>query len=207
VSICLHEFAHAFVAYRSGDRDVEVRGYLTLNPFRYVNPLLSIVLPLVFIALGGIGLPGGAVYLHRHAFRSKLALSVAALVGPLTNLIFAAVLLYVARTHGSAEDPHLLFWSGVAFLGLLQVSAAALNLLPIPGLDGYAVLEPHLDPATARSFEKIKPFGLIAVFALLSVHQLNVWFFDVVYRIYDVSGAPESLAALGYDVFRFWKAL
>ena len=47
------------------------RGYLTLNPFKYAHPLLSIVLPLFFIVQGGIGLPGGAVYLHPHAFRSK----------------------------------------------------------------------------------------------------------------------------------------
>ena len=71
MSLCLHEFAHAYAAYRAGDRSVEAAGYLTLNPFKYAHPLLSIVLPLLFIVQGGIGLPGGAVYLHPHAFRSK----------------------------------------------------------------------------------------------------------------------------------------
>ena len=66
VTLCLHEFAHAYMAWRHGDHDVEVRGYLTLNPLKYSHPLLSIGLPVLFIALGGIGLPGGAVYLqHR----------------------------------------------------------------------------------------------------------------------------------------------
>ena len=64
VSLCLHEFAHAFTAWRFGDHDVAVRGYLTLNPLKYSNPLLSLGLPLLFIALGGIGLPGGAVYVR-----------------------------------------------------------------------------------------------------------------------------------------------
>src|SRR5512139_4306787 len=64
VSLCLHEFGHAFTAWRFGDHDVAVRGYLTLNPFKYSSPLLSIGLPLLFIALGGIGLPGGAVYVR-----------------------------------------------------------------------------------------------------------------------------------------------
>ncbi len=64
VSLCLHEFGHAFTAWRFGDHDVAVRGYLTLNPLKYSNPMLSIGLPLLFIALGGIGLPGGAVYLR-----------------------------------------------------------------------------------------------------------------------------------------------
>ena len=61
VTLCLHEFGHAFTAWRFGDHDVPVRGYLTLNPFKYSNPLLSIVLPVLIIAIGGIGLPGGAV--------------------------------------------------------------------------------------------------------------------------------------------------
>src|SRR5947208_4740913 len=43
VSVCLHEFAHAYTAYRAGDRSVEAAGYLTLNPFRYAHPVLSIV--------------------------------------------------------------------------------------------------------------------------------------------------------------------
>ncbi|MDT5250309.1 MAG: hypothetical protein QOJ28_2943, partial [Mycobacterium sp.] len=70
VSLCLHEFGHAYTAWRLGDRAVEVRGYLTLNPLKYSNPLLSLALPLVFIALGGIGLPGGAVYV-RTSFMTK----------------------------------------------------------------------------------------------------------------------------------------
>ena len=97
VSLCLHEFAHAYAAYRAGDRSVEAAGYLTLNPFKYAHPLLSIVLPLFFILIGGIGLPGGAVYLHPHLFRSKRAQALAAAVGPATNLVVAMVLLLLVR--------------------------------------------------------------------------------------------------------------
>jgi len=61
VSLCLHEFGHAFTAWRYGDRDVEVRGYLTLNPLKYSNPLLSLGFPVLFLALRGIGIPGAAV--------------------------------------------------------------------------------------------------------------------------------------------------
>ena len=64
VSLCVHEFAHAFTAWRFGDHGVAMRGYLTLNPLRYTHPVLSLVLPIVFIALGGIGVPGGAVYVR-----------------------------------------------------------------------------------------------------------------------------------------------
>ena len=81
VSLCLHEFAHAFTAWRFGDRDVEVRGYLTLNPLKYSHPLLSLGLPVLFIALGGIGLPGGAVYV-RTSFMTKRQKTLVSLAGP-----------------------------------------------------------------------------------------------------------------------------
>lgn len=203
VSLCLHEFSHAYAAYRAGDRSVEAAGYLTLNPLKYAHPFLSIVLPVLFIAQGGIGLPGGAVYLHKHAFRSKAMVSAAAAAGPASNIVFAVILLLLARGH--ADSSHVHFWSGVAFLGFLQISAAILNLLPVPGLDGYAIIEPYLDPHTTRGFEPVKPWGMLGVFVLLQVHQLNVWFFDLVERIYNATGAPQSLWALGYELFRFWR--
>jgi Zn-dependent protease len=203
VSICLHEFGHAYLAHRGGDRDVAAAGYLTLNPFRYANPLLSVVLPLVFIALGGIGLPGGAVYLHRHSMRSRAAQSLTAAAGPLVNVAFATVLLYFVQGHQSCA--HLTFWSALAFLAELQVMAAVLNLLPIPGLDGYAIIEPYLDPATARGFEKIKPWGMLGVFVLLQVQQVNTAFFTLINRIYSISGASEFFYAQGYALFKFWQ--
>src|SRR5215831_10351997 len=85
VSLALHEYAHALLAYRAGDHGVAARGYLTLNPLKYAHPILSIVLPLVFLLLGGFGLPGGAVWVDRHAARSKGVASMISLAGPLTN--------------------------------------------------------------------------------------------------------------------------
>jgi Zn-dependent protease len=212
VSVCLHEFAHAFIAYRAGDRSVESRGYLTLNPFKYAHPVLSILLPLVFILQGGIGLPGGAVYLHPHAFRSRASQSLAAAAGPLTNLVFAGVLLGVAKSHVDlgegigflSNGSHLQFWSGLAFLGFLQVTAAVLNLLPIPGLDGYAIIEPYLDPQTRQYGDKIKPWGLIGVIVLLQIQGLNDAFFRLVLSIYDLFGADRFGYEIGHQLFKFW---
>jgi Zn-dependent protease len=206
VTLCLHEFAHAYLAYRGGDRSVESAGYLTLNPLKYAHPLLSLALPLFFILQGGIGLPGGAVFLHQHAMRSRAARSMSAAAGPAVNAAFAIVLLWIASQQG-LDSPHRVFWAGVAFLGFLQVTAAVLNLLPIPGLDGYATIEPFLAPRTARSLEAVKPFGLLAVLVLLQVDQINVRFFDLVDRLYDASGASEFLWRNGYLLFRFWAQL
>lgn len=102
VSLCLHEFGHAFTAWRFGDRDVAVRGYLTLDPRRYAHPMLSLGLPMLFIALGGIGLPGGAVYLHTF-FMSPRRRTLVSLAGPAMNLVLAVLLLVVTRIW---YDPH-----------------------------------------------------------------------------------------------------
>src|SRR3569833_1722168 len=62
VSLCLHEFGHAYFAYQSSDRSEASKGYLTLNPLKYTDVALSFVLPVLFLLLGGIGLLGGAFF-------------------------------------------------------------------------------------------------------------------------------------------------
>lgn len=203
VTLCLHEFAHAFLAWRFGDRDVAARGYLTLDPLKYTHPVLSIVLPLVFIALGGIGLPGGAVYLHTDRFRSRLRRALVSLAGPAVNLVTAIVLLAAFRAWASSA--HAAFWLTIAFLAFLQLTAAVLNLLPIPGLDGYGAVESYLRPETRRSLEFVKQYGMLIVFALLTVPQLNVAFFDLIYRLYEVSGVSSDYPRSGDALVLFWR--
>ncbi|RVW01690.1 site-2 protease family protein [Rhodococcus spongiicola] len=203
VTLCLHEFAHAFVAWRAGDHDVVIRGYLTLDPRKYTQPLLSIGLPVLFLALGGIGLPGGAVYVRTGAMPPRVQTRVA-LAGPTVNAIAAVILLVVVRMFG-VDSEHQVFWYGLSFLAFLQVMATILNLLPVPGLDGYAALEPHLKPSTQASLGKIKPFGLLLLIALLFVPQINTVFFDTIYSIFGLSGVPEVYAAFGGYLMQFWR--
>ena len=203
VSLCLHEFGHAYMAWRYGDRDVAARGYLTLNPLKYSNPLLSLGLPLVFIALGGIGLPGGAVYVHT-SWMTPRRRTVVALAGAAVNATLAVILLTV--TSAFADASHAVFWSGVAFLGFLQVTAVVLNLLPIPGLDGYGALEPHLSPETQRALQPAKQWGFVILFILLIAPPLNQAFFSIVYRLFEVSGVNPGYVALGSNLTRFWSA-
>src|SRR5262245_57534097 len=72
VSLCLHEFGHALAAFVCGDRSVRDKGYLTLDPLHYTDLQFSIILPLVFLAMGGIRLPGGAVYVNVQAMSPLL---------------------------------------------------------------------------------------------------------------------------------------
>src|SRR3990172_4827518 len=96
-SLCLHEFSHALVAYLGGDTSVKDKGYLTFNPLKYTHPVYSIVLPLVFLVMGGIGLPGGAVYIETERLRSPRWRSAVSLAGPLANLVVAIVLGTILR--------------------------------------------------------------------------------------------------------------
>lgn len=195
VSLCLHEFGHAFTAWRFGDHDVAVRGYLTLDPRRYSHPMLSLGLPMLFIALGGIGLPGAAVYVHTW-FMTTARRTLVSLAGPTVNLALAMLLLAATRL---LFDPiHAVLWAGVAFLAFLQLTALVLNLLPIPGLDGYAALEPHLRPETQRALAPAKQFALVFLLVLFLAPTLNGWLFDL-------SGVSHRLAAAGSVLTRFWS--
>lgn len=200
VSLCLHEFGHAVTAWRFGDHDAAVRGYLTLDPRRYSHPALSLLLPMVVIALGGIGLPGAAVYL-RTWFMTPNRRTLVSLAGPAANLVLAVLLLTITRLF---YDPaHAVLWAGVAFLGFLQLTAVVLNVLPIPGLDGYDALEPHLSPETQRAVAPAKQWGLfILLFLLLPAGH---WFFGAVLWLFDFSGVPTWLVSAGNVLTRFWS--
>lgn len=203
VSLCLHEFGHAYTAWRFGDHDVEARGYLALNPLKYSHPLLSLGLPLLFIALGGIGLPGGAVYL-RTGFMTPRQRTTVNLAGPFANFVLAIALLGATRLF--FDHDHAVFWAGVAFLGFLQVTALVLNLLPIPGLDGYAALEPHLSPSTQRALEPVRQYGFMILIVLLIAPGLNRLFFSGVFWLFDLFGVGRGLVGFGSDLTRFWSA-
>ncbi|WP_412078152.1 site-2 protease family protein [Streptomyces xanthophaeus] len=204
VSLCLHEYAHARTALHGGDLTVGAKGYLTLNPLKYTHALLSIVLPVLFVILGGLGLPGGAVYIERDRIRGRWKHSLISAAGPLTNVAFAAVCTAPFWLDALEGVPGP-FRLALAFLALLQVSAAILNFLPVPGLDGYGVIEPWLSYGVRRQVEPLAPFGLIAVFALLWIPGVNSFFFDVVYGLLGSLGVTETEAYCGRELYSFWR--
>lgn len=204
VSLCLHEFGHAFFAWRSGDRSVATKGYLTLNPLKYTDMALSFLLPVLFLLLGGIGLPGGAVYIDRGAIRGRLRHSLISAAGPLANLAFAIVLGVVLTQLATSLD-HALFWSALAFLAFLQVTAAVLNLLPVPGLDGFGIIEPYLPRAWVAQANRVGGYAFIALMALLWVGPINRAFFSIIYHLTDLFGINSDLTTVGHALFQFWQ--
>jgi Zn-dependent protease len=204
VSLCLHEYAHALLAYRAGDVGVVQRGYLTLNPLKYTHPLLSIVLPLLALVLGGLGLPGGAVWVDRHYVRTRLEDSLISFAGPATNVLFTLALA-VPFWLGLNDGGHLNFWAAMAFLGFLQLTASMLNFLPIPGVDGGNLIEPWLNPTWRRGFDHVAPYGMILLIGLLWWPPFNKLFFEVVFFISDAIGMPPGLYYLGRELIKFWS--
>ncbi|MDH6449494.1 MULTISPECIES: site-2 protease family protein [unclassified Streptomyces] len=203
VSLCLHEYAHARTALHSGDITIGAKGYLTLNPLKYTHALLSIVLPVLFVIMGGIGLPGGAVFIERDRIRGRWRHSLISAAGPLTNVLFA-IACTAPFWLDALDGVPLEFRCALAFLALLQVSAAILNFLPVPGLDGYGVIEPWLSHGVKRQIEPFAPFGLLFVFALLWVPQVNSVFFDLVDAVLRGLGVSDFEASYGWSLYRFW---
>ena len=202
-SLCLHEFSHALVAYYAGDYTVREKGYLTFNPLKYTHPLFSIVLPLLFLVMGGIGLPGGAVYIERDRIHNRFLLSAVSLAGPLANLLVATVLGLILRFSPNL-NPSLL--PGLSFLLVLQVSAVLFNSIPLPPFDGYGVLEPFLDRVIRDQVDHFRDVSIWIIFLLFwFVPSVSNSFWGTVLRVSTTLGVDWSQVALGLQRFRFWQ--
>jgi Zn-dependent protease len=201
-SLCLHEFSHALVAYAGGDTTVREKGYLTFNPLKYTHPVYSLLLPLVFLVLGGIGLPGGAVYIETWRLRSRAWISAVSLAGPTSNLILAIVLGTVLSIAPVTSGG---IWPGLAFLAFLQVSALVLNLIPLPPFDGFGAIEPYLSENIRLGVAQTRGMLPWVVFFLLwYVPVINDGFWTLVLSLAHLVGVPLDLAQLGLRGFQFW---
>src|SRR5438093_8094027 len=87
MSLCIHEFGHALVAYLGGDPSVVGAGYLSLNPPRYTNLTMSLVLPVIFLLIGGVALPGAAVYINHSALRTRAWSAAVSIAGPVGTAV------------------------------------------------------------------------------------------------------------------------
>lgn len=200
-SLCLHEFGHALTAYRGGDREIRMKGYLTLDLRRYTDPVLSIVLPLLFVALGGIPLPGGAVWINQGALRSRGTSSRVSLAGPAMNLALGVVLVLIVTATSMPWGVR----AGLSYLAFLQIIAFVLNILPIPGLDGYGALEPWLSPQARHLGSRARPWApLILVAVILFLPGFGRLFFSGAFALFGLAGGEAALATEGMALFRFW---
>lgn len=200
ITLCLHEFAHAAVALRGGDQAVRTSGYLTLNPARYVDAANSLIIPIVLLAIGGIPLPGGAVTVRPGRFRAPWWGSVVAAAGPVTNLLAGVVLALVSAPFDSGMG------AALSFLALLQFVAAILNILPLPGFDGYGVLAPYLPRFVTAGLGRWGTWIPLAAFGVIFfVPGVMSALFDLGYALLHASGGSTISATVGAGLFQFWR--
>lgn len=213
VSLVMHEFAHALVAYWGGDHTVVDKGYLSLNPLKYTHPLLSIGLPLFFLAIGGIGLPGGAVYIERHRLRSKIWNSYVSAAGPFATFICMIVFsspFWLGYVTWERYFDNQVQWSSLAFLVWLQGIAIVLNLLPIPPLDGFGIIEPFLPDDLAFQLRSFGSIGFLVIILLFWIPDSGTGFHPGRLLVEQADTMSEQLdvepwqVTQGYYAFRFW---
>ncbi len=204
ISLCVHEFAHAFAAYHGGDRSVVDRGYLSFDPLRYVDPITSIAIPVAILAIGGIGLPGGAVYINQFSLNRHWS-SIVSAAGPIGTAIVLAMLIVPLWVLSGEPGGESMFWNAWSFLAFLQVTALLFNLLPIPGLDGYGIIEPYLPLNLVRA---LAPYRQIAIFllfgAFMFIPGVSAAFFSATYGVCSFLGLDQYEVIKGLMEFRFW---
>jgi Zn-dependent protease len=198
-TVVLHEFAHGLVAYLGGDYTVRERGGLSLNPIQYIDPVNSLVLPTVFLLLGGVPLPGAATFVRRDLLRSRAWASAVSLAGPATNfLLFLSLLLpfhprvgwiHVSDNPNSWTNPQMF----MATLGVLQMVAVLINLIPVPPLDGFGAISPYLDRETREKLMTPPTSTMLFLGLFLVIWQVP-GFFRVIFRITGI-----TLQRLGFD--------
>lgn len=199
ITLCLHEFAHALVAYAGGDTSVRARGYLTLNPARYTDLATSVIIPIILLAVGGIPLPGGAVLVEPGRLRHRWFASLVSAAGPATNVVCGVALAIVAAPISSPLG------AALSYLALLQFVAGILNVLPIPGFDGFGILEPYLSPRFVERLRPARPWiPLVAFIILFSVPQVSRVLFTAANELFVWVGGDPVLAGIGSGLFRFW---
>jgi len=201
MSVCVHEYCHALAAYLAGDRSVSARGYLSMNPLLYIDPVMSILMPILALFFGGIPLPGGAVLIDRSALRRSWYASFVSAAGPAGNLML--FLLCAAVVHplaglvdwnqDIADWPPWAVFTGT--MAVLQVFALLLNLIPIPPLDGFHIIEPYLTPLSRERLMSpgASVMGLAFVFfGFQLIPGLMHVFLRAMLAIFKFAGIPAN---------------
>jgi Zn-dependent protease len=186
-AITLHEVAHGWMARYFGDRTAELLGRLSLNPLRHIDPIGTVLVPGIMLAIGGppFGWAKPVPVATKVLRNPRLAIILVAIAGPGANLLMAAmwcaVLGGIARVNGNET---VVSWIALmAQAGIvINVVLAVFNLLPIPPLDGGRVLAGLLPTRWGARLEKTEPVGLFVVLGLSALGMLG-WLFDPALRL------------------------
>lgn len=179
-SAILHEIAHGYVADRLGDPTARLLGRLTLDPRKHIDPMLTVMVPLLLLLSGSPVLFGGAKPVPIDPFNlkdGKKDLAIVSLAGPLTNVIIALIgtallrLLFLTPMLFNSNSISYYVFDFLQFFLIQTITInlllAIFNLLPIPPLDGSKIFAMLLPDREARTYLSLGQFGMIIIFFLL----------------------------------------
>lgn len=181
-SVILHECAHGWVAYRLGDPTAKLAGRLTLNPLKHIDPLGTIILPGILLILRALGVstfvlgwakPVPVDFLKLHHPRRDMMLVAAA--GPAVNIGLAIGISWIIKTGVASSIAEMMAYA--IFINLLL---AVFNLMPIPPLDGSRLVSGVLPKELASLYNRMEPYGILIVMALLYLGVLDQIVFPLV---------------------------
>ena len=213
-AITLHEAAHAYAAKYFGDLTAYSQGRVSLNPIRHIDPVGTIGLPLLMLALSKL-FGGGFIFGWakpvpvnfgnlRHPKRDMLWVAAA---GPAANLVMA--IFWVMMVKLAFADFMGEFSVPLALMGAAGVMVNAifmvLNLLPIPPLDGGRIMLSLLPHRQAYQFSRIEPYGFFIILALMFTHVLDVVMWPMVTITIQGVAALADIPVL--DLYKLLKML
>ena len=172
-AITVHEVAHGWIASKLGDQTAKLAGRLTLNPIKHIDPIGTVLVPIVLKIFGGFifGWARPVPVDWRNLRNPRRDMAWVAIAGPCSNLLMAllwAALIKVILLTGATTSGPLMALVEMSKIGI-QVNAflMILNLLPLPPLDGSRVLTAVLPPRWAYRYNQLEQIGLIIVLVLL----------------------------------------
>lgn len=168
LSMMLHELAHGLVAYKLGDDTAKSEGRLTLNPFKHLDPVLSIVMPLLLFLSGG-PIFGGAKPVPINTRKLKhgvWGMAMVAIAGPLTNFILAFVAFLLGHFTGWLYVSGILGEIFTDFV-FINLGFGIFNLIPIPPLDGSRVLYAIAPDGVREVMARMENWGIMLVLILV----------------------------------------
>ena len=169
LSMTLHEAMHAFVSYWQGDDTAKQDGRLTLNPIKHIDPIMTIILPIVLYIFNA-PIFGGAkpVLFNLNRLRNgEWSVALIALVGPLTNLVIAFILFGILAL--LQVDPNSIIGFILSMGVRINLGFFVFNMIPIPPLDGSRVLYVLAPDFVRRVMDVIEQYGIIVVFAIVMI--------------------------------------
>jgi Zn-dependent protease len=170
LSFPVHEFAHAFAAYRLGDSTAKLFGKLTLNPIAHFDQFGGTML-VISILVTGFPLGFAQTPVNPRNLRGRYGETIVALAGPLSNLLIAAIVAIPLRLIYANPDFAIQQFTLVSILGFIVQGSIILglfNLIPIPPLDGGTVMLSLVSPRTAYQIRPIlAQYGIFLIILLI----------------------------------------